>query len=59
MYGNAQSLKCTPETNVPLYANWNLDKNLREKVNGLKPSLKSLKLMTCVKTNPILWCSLI
>ena len=23
MYGSGESLYCTPETNIPLYVNWN------------------------------------
>ena len=29
VYGNVKSLNCTPETNITLYVNWNLNKNLK------------------------------
>ena len=29
LYGSVQSLHCTPETNITLYVNWNLNKNLK------------------------------
>ena len=31
-YGTVESLNCTPETNIILCVNWNLNKNLKKKV---------------------------
>ena len=31
MYGRVESLYCTPETNITVYVNWNLKKNLKKK----------------------------
>jgi len=41
LYVSDKSLDSTPETNVTLYANWNLNKNLRKK-NHLSPIFKLL-----------------
>ena len=33
LYGSIKLLYCIPETNITLYVNWNLNKNLEEKKN--------------------------
>ena len=35
LYVNVESLSCTPETNVTLYVNWNLNTNLKNKKTKL------------------------
>ena len=36
LYVSEESLSCTPETNTTLYVNWNLNKNLEEKIQYFK-----------------------
>jgi len=34
MYGSVESLYYTPETNITLYVNWNLNKNVKRRKEG-------------------------